>query len=519
MSLPHVAAAFLALFGSVHAQLATQQHRATPKQLELGLEIGLESVKTGRLARLQNKLVEILRDGLPERALDDKFTRLVSTQNEKCLPLRAQIFAGEDDGSGERGLLMVVDSAAPLDLTEVTNIDGTEALEGMDNAWSLDLAAYRQFRGADGKSRLIAGNVFGDRPQESPLFQGKDLPQPRRLKKSLIKRLRNAPYYVVLDLGVLSPPRDRAAARERAALVGPHGLLVGATLSETRGRPALEVIWGVQPGQGLVGMFLPRKPGNARVLGSLPFDPSFMLLANLGREGRQGLITALRAALVSGSRKPGLQPLLDLLDLWNGEVQFMSRLPNPAAAPLVGIRPAPRARNQDPVFSIVLKVEEDTEADAIRSLKQLVPALAGVDPAAMVFTKRKHGVHVVRLGQARLLMQGTDGLVVLVMGITEEDCMNVIRGVREEFPVHSTPTTVRSTRAPLKVFIKQGNVARIAQQRPRVPHHIAARGEDHAQAYVFGYRLTMEIAKQLLTDDIVYSVSWNKSCMRMRLQF
>ena len=66
LSLPHSAAALLVLLvpGLVNTQLAAQQ----PK-LELGLEIGLDNVKSGRLARLQSKLVEFLRDGLPQAAL------------------------------------------------------------------------------------------------------------------------------------------------------------------------------------------------------------------------------------------------------------------------------------------------------------------------------------------------------------------------------------------------------------------------------------------------------------------
>jgi hypothetical protein len=495
--------------------LAAQQ----PK-LELGLEIGLDNVKSGRLARLQSKLVEFLRDGLPQTALEDKFTRLVSGQSEKCLPLRAQIFAADkNEGTDERGFLMVVDSAAPLNLTEITNLEEVEAIEGKDNAFTLGGAALHQFSPGGGGSRLIAGNIFGDRPAESPLFLGKHLPQPRRLKKSLLNKLRSAPYYVMADVGVMVPAADATAAREMAALVGPYGLLVGATLTEIGGRPALDVIWGLQPGRGLLGMFLPRKPENAKVLGSLPFDPSFMLLANLGREGRLGLITALRAALAGGGRQPGLKPMLEFLDLWSGEAQFMSQLPDPAAAPLAGIRPGRRAARHNPVFSIVLKLEDDTEADAIRTLKRLIPALAGVNPAAMPFAKKKNGVHAVRLGQAQLLMQATNGLAILVMGVTEDDCMDVITGVHEEYPVHTTPTKVRSIKAPLKVFINQGNLARIAHQRPQIPDHIAARGRLHTQAYLFGYELTMEIAKLLFTDGVVYSVSWNKSCLRMRLQF
>ena len=115
---------------------------------------------------------------------------------------------------------------------------------------------------------ISRGNIFGNHPDQSPLFMGKHLPQPRRLKKSLLRQLRRAPYYVMADLGVMAPPADAKAAREMLALVGPHGLLVGATLSETGGRPSLDLIWGLQPGRGLLGMFLPRKPADARVLGN-----------------------------------------------------------------------------------------------------------------------------------------------------------------------------------------------------------------------------------------------------------
>ncbi|MHC4514548.1 MAG: hypothetical protein ACYTGW_17895 [Planctomycetota bacterium] len=483
------------------------------------MEIGIDKVQSGPLARVQNKVIDLLKHGAPESLFDDKFSRFMSLQDEKCLPVRLQIFSsGTDNGMDERPVLIVVDSAAPLDLTSLAAEDDTEALADMDNAWGHGSSAIRQLSTGKGCSRIIAGNVFGDRPQSSPLFLGKDLPQPKRLKKSLVQRLRKAPYYIMLDVGVLASHQDPAELQQMTALVGQHGLLVGATLQEMRGRPALDLIWGARPGQGLLGMFLPRKPSDAKVLGSLPFDPSFMLLANVGREGRQGLITVVRAALAGGGKQPGLQPLLDLLDCWDGQVQFMSRLPDPAAMPLAAIRPVGPEKLQGPAFSIVLKVEEDAEAEAVRTLKQLIPAMAGVNPRLMVF-RNKGGVHSTNFGRGRLSIHGADGLVVLAMGQSGAACTHVIQGVRDQFPVYTTPTRVAATRAPVKVFVNQDNIARITKQRPTVPPHVAARGEEHAEAYLFGYQLTTEIARQLFTDDVVYSLSWNKVCLRMRLQF
>ena len=525
MSLPNAALLALLGLGLVHTQLAAQGPRPTSgphhnHKLRLGLEIGIDKIKSGPLARVQNKVIDLLKHGAPESLFDDKFSRFMSLQDQKCLPVRLQIFSvGAHNGIDERPVLVVVDSAAPLDLTSFTAEDDTEALADMDNAWGHGSLAIRQLSTGKGCSRIIAGNVFGDRPQSSPLFLGKGLPQPQRLKKSLIHRLRKAPYYVMLDVGVLSPHQDPTELQQVTALVGQHGLLVGATLQEMRGRPALDLIWGARPGQGLLGMFLPRKPSDAKVLGSLPFDPSFMLLANVGREGRQGLITVVRAVLAGGgSKQPGLQPLLDLLNCWDGELQFMSRLPNPAAAPLAAIRPVGPENLQGPAFSIVLKVEQDAEAEAVRTLTRLIPAMAGVDPRFMIF-RNKGGVHSTNFGRGRLSIQGADGLVVLAMGQSDAACMHVIQGVRDQFPLYTTPTKVTAIKAPVKVFVNQNNIARITKQRPTVPPHVAARGEEHAEAYLFGYQLTTEIARQLFTDDVVYSMSWNKVCLRMRLQF
>lgn len=518
MSLPHVALFALLGLGLAHTQVAAQHQQPTSSpKLELALELGLDNVKTGALAKFQDKLIQLLQRGMPQNSFDDEFSRFLSIQSGKCLPLQVQVFGTRgNNGIEERDFLVIVDSAAPLNLTNLADSENTEALEGMHNAWLNGRTAFRQLSSGGGRSRLLAGNVFGDRPQQSPLFSGKQLPEPRRVQKSLLHRLRKAPYHLMLDIGVLS--NDPAAARQLTALVGRHGLLVGATMQEINGRPALDLIWGLRPGQGVVGMFLPKKPGDARVLGSLPFDPSFMLLGNLGREGRQGLITACRAALAGSNKRAGVKQLLGLLDLWEGEFQFMSRLPNPPAVPLAAIRPRGRNKHRDPVFSIVLKVEEDSEAEAIRTLKRLIPTIAGMSPQYMRFHK-KNGVHTTSLGRGQLAIQGANGLVVVVLGRTHEDCMDVIEGVHEQYPVHTTPTKVAATKAPLKVFINQSNIARLAQQPPRVPPHIAARGHKHAEAYLFGYRLTIELAKQLFTDDVLYSVSWNKACLRMRLQF
>jgi len=504
--------------GLVHTQVAAQvQHPKSSPKLELALELGLDNVRTGPLSKFQDKLIHLLQRGLPESNFNDEFSRFIAAQSEKCLPLQVQVFGSRGNtGLGERDFLVIVDSAAPLNLANLADSKNTEALDGVDNAWVNGRTAFRQLSSDGGRSRLLAGNVFGDRPQQSPLFSGKQMPEPRRVKNSLLNRLRKAPYHLMLDIGVLSD--DPAAARQLTALVGRHGLLVGATMQEHQGRPALDLIWGLQPGQGIVGMFLPKKPGDAKVLGSLPFDPSFMLLGNLGREGRQGLITACRAALAGGNRGNGVKEILALLDLWQGEFQFMSRLPNPPAAPLAAIRPRGRNKHQDPLFSVVLKVEPDSEAEAIRTLKRLIPAMAGMSPQYMPFHK-KNGIHATTVGRGRLAIQGADGLVVVVLGRTNEDCRDVIEGVREQYPVHTTPTKVAATKAPLKVFVNQSNIARFAHQPARVPPHIAARGRQHAEAYLFGYRLTTELVKQLFTDDVLYSVSWNRACLRMRLQF
>lgn len=511
----HILLALLGL-SLLQAQIPAQSS-ADPQypKLELALELGLESVKTGPLAKVQERFIQLLQRGLRENVLDDQVSRLIADQSESCLPLRLQIFACRgSDGMAERDFLVVVDSATPLALGKLQDARDSEALAGAKDAWRNGRTAFRQLSLGGRNSRLVAGNVFGPRPLQSPWFSGQQLPEPPRAKRSLLDRLRRAPYHLMLDLGVLS---DDASARRLTALVGRHGLLLGATLQAHKGRPALDLIWGLRPGQGFLGMLLPKKPGDAGVLGSLPFDPSFMLLGNLGREGRRGLIALCRAVLAAGDTPGGLKEVVELLDVWGGEFQFLSRLPDPPLAPLAAIRP-PRRAYRDPLFSIVLKVEENSEAESITILKRLIPALVGMSPRFMRF-QDKAGMHTTTLGRGRLGIHGADGLVVVALGRTEQDCREVIRGVREQFPVHTTPAKVEDTRAPLKVFVNQHNIARIAHQRPRVPPHIAARGPQHAQAYLFGYRLTTELARQLFTDHVLYSVSWNKSCLRMRLQF
>ena len=65
----------------------------------------------------------------------------------------------------------------------------------------------------------------------------------------------------------------------------------------------------------------------------------------------------------------------------------------------------------------------------------------------------------------------------------------------------------------------QSNVARIANQRPRIPAHVTAGGEDSVKSYLFGYQAGLEILKLLVADNVLLSMSWNKACVRVRLQF
>lgn len=506
--------------GLAHAPLAAQERLTDGPKLELALALGVENVKSGPLAKFQEKLIQLLQRGIPADSFDDEFSRFVADQSEECLPLQVQVFGARNhDGEGDRAFLVIVDSAAPLNLQNLVTSKNTKALEGLENAWFNNGTAFRQLGAAGQRSRLLAGNVFGDRPQESPLFHGRQLPEPGRVHASLLAKLRKAPYHLMVDVSVLSD--NPAAARQLTALVGPHGTLLGATMQVSGGRPAVDLIWGLQPGRGVLGMFLPTRPADAKILGSLPFEPSFLMLGNLGRQGRQGLITACRAALAgggNGTEEAAVKEMLDLLDCWGGEFQFMSRLPDPPAVPLTAIRPRNRHKSQDPLFSVVFKVEEESEAEAVKVLKRLIPTMAGVSPRFMPFQEH-NGVHATALGRGRLAIQGADGLVIVVLGRTDDDCMDVIRGVRERYPVHTMPAKVDGTRAPLKIFVNQNNIARIAQQPPRVPPHIAARGRKQAEAYRFGYRLTTELARHLLTDHLLYSLSWNRACVRMRLQF
>ena len=151
--------------------------------------MGLDNVKTGPLAKFQDKLIQLLQRGLPENSFNDEFSRFISVQSEKCLPLQVQVFGSRGNkGLGERDFLVIVDSAAPLNLANLADSQNTEALEGVDNAWLNGRTALRQLSSDGGRSRLLAGNVFGDRPQQSPLFSGKQLPEPRRAQKSLLDR-------------------------------------------------------------------------------------------------------------------------------------------------------------------------------------------------------------------------------------------------------------------------------------------------------------------------------------------
>jgi len=487
-------------------------------------EIGIGAADNDVVATGVRYMKEFIAAGV-EDGNDDHFTNVsfLTPETFAALPLRYRFFLDPKADNRRPTPFLVFDHEKEIAFDKMFANMNPQPLEGAA-AWHVRGVHMCKVKRPNGGFRLNFGNrdFFGQSPTENPLFTTYTEITAKPDNERLMTRLRQMPIHAMFDFRKILSQREN---KELVGLFGPKGALVAGSITKMGNRPVVDLHSAIRAGEGLVGAYLAKKPGHARILGALNFEPHAIFAVDLGTQVPRMVLTLANGARQGADLKDVLEPLIDLLDVWTGELTVVAAGVAPPAE--VG-----DAIDLDEIFArfakslegtIIFGVEEDSSADVINSLETFLGSDAAKKSEFEFEAAGEKGRRTFLMagkaskdiGVKFVSFGGGDRLVVVSIANTATKCLDRRDGTLAKQSSVRTPKKLGLAQGPVNIWVHNHTLRYVSAWCRAWPDFGFGSRTENIRKWILD---TLE--NKLLSENFAASLSWTaRTGTMLRLLF